>query len=153
MQDICIPAVDFLFPKNTNEESAVLIVCSKWSQAENISTATHKAVTCHRDELVRIQSFRNQQLLQEIKNRRCRRRGIHVGPWSLRRSAWLLHPFTTCCCTGASMGDESTGRSPKQNRTRYRGHLVACHWLYILAIFSSSSLLAALSLLSQTPWS
>ena len=63
MQDICIPAVDFLFPKNTNEESAVLIVCSKWSQAENISTATHKAVTCHRAGLVGIQSFRNKDLL------------------------------------------------------------------------------------------
>ena len=59
VQDICIPAIDFLFPTNSDEESAVLIVCSKWSQAENISTPTHKAVTCHRAGSVGVQSFRN----------------------------------------------------------------------------------------------
>ena len=63
VQDICIPAIDFLFPTSGNDEPSILIVCSKWSQAENISTATHKAVTCHRAGLVGIQSFRNKEML------------------------------------------------------------------------------------------
>ena len=34
VQDICMPTVDFLFPPGAGEESSVLVVCSKWSQAE-----------------------------------------------------------------------------------------------------------------------
>ena len=38
VQDIVLPALDFLFTRD-----ATLIVCAKWSQAENISTESHKA--------------------------------------------------------------------------------------------------------------
>ena len=40
-----------------------LIVCSKWSHAENISTDTNKAITCHRAASVGIQSYRNANIL------------------------------------------------------------------------------------------
>ena len=43
VQDVVLPAMGFLF-----SVCATLIVCGKWSQAENISTETHKAVTMHR---------------------------------------------------------------------------------------------------------
>ena len=39
VQEIVLPTMDFLFGTETT-----LIVCSKWSQAENISTAVHKAL-------------------------------------------------------------------------------------------------------------
>ena len=35
-----------------------MAVCAKWSQAENISTEEHKAVTCHRAALLGFQSCR-----------------------------------------------------------------------------------------------
>ena len=38
VQDIVLPTLDFLFGLD-----ATLIVCAKWSQAENISTESHKA--------------------------------------------------------------------------------------------------------------
>jgi hypothetical protein len=52
-----------LFSKQDDENSPVLITCAKWSQAENISTEKHKAITCHRAGLVGIQDFRNRYLL------------------------------------------------------------------------------------------
>ena len=67
VQDICIPTIDFLFPANDVGGSSVLIACSKWSQAENISTPTHKAISCHRAGLVGIQSFRNKDFLPQNK--------------------------------------------------------------------------------------
>ena len=49
IQEIVLPAMDFLFPPDpTDGGNPVLIVCAKWSQAENISTDTHTAVSCHR---------------------------------------------------------------------------------------------------------
>ena len=75
VQDIVLPALDFLFGCE-----ASLIVCAKWSQAENISTDTHRAVTCHRAASIGIQSYRNanilpgknkQALQQRWENKRC----------------------------------------------------------------------------------
>ena len=58
VQDIVLPTLDFLFGCE-----ATLIACAKWSQAENISTDTHKAVTCHRAASIGIQSYRNANIL------------------------------------------------------------------------------------------
>ena len=58
VQDIVLPTLDFLFGCD-----ATLIVCAKWSQAENISTDVHKAVTCHRAASIGIQSYRNANIL------------------------------------------------------------------------------------------
>ena len=80
VQDVCIPAIDFLFPTTAGKESSILIVCSKWSQAENISTPTHKAVTCHRAGLVGVQSFRNKELLPGDK------KAALVRAWTSRRA-------------------------------------------------------------------
>ena len=48
VQDIVLPCLDFLFGSD-----ATSIVCQKWSQAENISTNAHQAVTCHNAACVR----------------------------------------------------------------------------------------------------
>ena len=58
VQEIVLPTLDFLFGRG-----ATLIVCAKWSQAENISTDVHKAVTCHRAASIGIQSYRNADIL------------------------------------------------------------------------------------------
>ena len=63
VQEIVLPAMDFLFPAEDGTARSTLIVCAKWSQAENISTEQHKAVTCHRAGLVGIQSFRNKDMV------------------------------------------------------------------------------------------
>ena len=75
VQSIVLPTLDFLFGCQ-----ATLIVCAKWSQAENISTDIHKAVTCHRAASIGIQSYRNanilpgdnrQALQRRWENKRC----------------------------------------------------------------------------------
>ena len=58
----------------------MLIVCSKWSQAENISTETHKAVSCHNAGYIGIQSFRNKFLLPNSSKSNALER-----MWSCRR--------------------------------------------------------------------
>ena len=58
VQEIVLPTLDFLFGCE-----ATLIVCAKWSQAENISTDNHKAMTCHKAASVGIGSLRNANLL------------------------------------------------------------------------------------------
>ena len=64
VQEVVLPAIDFLFPPTEDGDgSSTLIVCAKWSQAENISTATHKAVSCHRAALMGIGSHRNHAML------------------------------------------------------------------------------------------
>ena len=40
-----------------------MIVCAKWSQAENISTDSHKAITCHNAAEIGVQRYRNVDLL------------------------------------------------------------------------------------------
>ena len=69
VHDIVFPTLDFLFGC-----AATLVVCSKWSQAENISTDTHKAITCHRAASVGIQSFRNANILPGDKKQALQRR-------------------------------------------------------------------------------
>ena len=69
IQDIVLPVLDFLFGSD-----ATLIVCAKWSQAENISTDAHKAMTCHRAPSVGIQSYRNANILPGDKKQALQRR-------------------------------------------------------------------------------
>ena len=64
IQEIVLPTLDILFTCD-----ATLIVCAKWSQAENISTDVHKAVTCHRAASVGIQSYRNANILPGDKKK------------------------------------------------------------------------------------
>ena len=63
IQEIVLPTLDFLFGCD-----ATLIVCAKWSQAENISTDAHKAVTCHRAASIGLQSYRNADILPGDKS-------------------------------------------------------------------------------------
>ena len=67
VQEIVLPAMDSLFPTEPEEVNSTLIVCAKWSQAENISTADHKAVTFHRAALLGVQSYRNKEMLAKDK--------------------------------------------------------------------------------------
>ena len=46
VQETVLPTIDFLFPPDDEGNLSSLIV--KWSQAQNISSAQHKAVACHR---------------------------------------------------------------------------------------------------------
>ena len=69
VQEIVLPTLDFLFGSE-----ATLIVCAKWSQAENISTDTHKAITCHRAASVAIQSYRTAKILPGDKRPALQRR-------------------------------------------------------------------------------
>ena len=62
VQEIVLPAMDFIFPAEEGAARSTLIVCAKWSQAENISTEQHKAVSCHRAGLVGIKSYKNSNL-------------------------------------------------------------------------------------------
>ena len=57
VQDIVLPAIDFLLGGEDDQGRSALIVCAKWSQAQNISTEEHKAVSCHRAGLIGIQSY------------------------------------------------------------------------------------------------
>ena len=63
-QEIVLQTLDFLFGCD-----ATLIVCAKWSHAENISTDAHKAVTCHRAASIGLQSYRNGNLLPGDKKK------------------------------------------------------------------------------------
>ena len=67
VQEIVLPALDGILPAGPDGAKTTKIVCAKWSQADNISTAEHKAVTCHRAGLVGVQSYRNKEL--QAKNR------------------------------------------------------------------------------------
>ena len=62
VQEIVLPAVDFVFPPETPGSTSSIIVCSSWAQAQNISTLTHKAVSCHNAAMMRVQSLRNSQM-------------------------------------------------------------------------------------------
>ena len=80
VQDIVLPTLDFLFGCE-----ATLIVCAKWSQAENISTDAHKAITCHRAASVGIQSYRNANILPGDKKKHCDEDGKINAVWSWRK--------------------------------------------------------------------
>ena len=80
VQEIVLPAMDFLFPPDpTDGGSPTLIVCAKWSQAENISTDTHKAVSCHRAALMGIGSHRNSAMLPRDRKGHWRALGPTCG--------------------------------------------------------------------------
>ena len=81
VQDIVLPVIDFLFPPEEPGDSSSLIVCSSWAQAENISTPTHKAVSCHNAAMLRVQSLRNSSMLPGPKKAALERR------WGAK---WLL---------------------------------------------------------------
>ena len=76
-----LPVIDFLFPPEEPGDSSSLIVCSSWAQAENISTPTHKAVSCHNAAMMRVQSLRNCCMLPGPKTAALERR------WGAK---WLL---------------------------------------------------------------
>ena len=67
VQEIVLPAMDFIFPAEDDAARSTLIVCAKWSQAENISTEEHKAVSCHRAGLIGIQSYKNRNMVAGSK--------------------------------------------------------------------------------------
>ena len=79
VQEIVLPAVDFLFPPNEPGAAAsTLIVCAKWSQAENISTDNHKAVSCHRAALMGIGNHRNSTMLPNERKGALERTWAHL---------------------------------------------------------------------------
>ena len=55
-------SLDALFPVEPGKAKSTLIVCAKWSQAANISTDAHKAVSCHRAGVIGVQSLRNKDM-------------------------------------------------------------------------------------------
>ena len=67
VQEILLPAIDFIFPPEQPDGSSSLIVCSSWAQAQNISTDVFKAVSCHNATCMRVQSYRNKEMLPEGK--------------------------------------------------------------------------------------
>ena len=73
VQEIVLPAMDNLFPVEPGGRPSSLIVCAKWSQAENISTPEHKAVSCHKAGLIRVQSYKNRDMLAGDKSRALKR--------------------------------------------------------------------------------
>ena len=54
VRDFVLPALDLSFTA-----AATLIVGGKWSQADDVSTAGHKTMTCHRACYVCIQKMRD----------------------------------------------------------------------------------------------
>ena len=71
IQEIVLPAMDFLFPpKGPSGRSTSKIVCAKWSQAENISTASHRATTCHKAAQMGIGEHRNAHMVPTAEVRR-----------------------------------------------------------------------------------
>ena len=67
VQEIVLPAIDVIFPSEEPEGSSSIVVCSSWAQAQNISTPVHKAVTCHNATGMRVQSYRNRDMLPGTK--------------------------------------------------------------------------------------
>ena len=65
VQEIVLPAVDFIFPPEQPNGSSSIIVCSSWAQAQNISTDVYKAVSCHNATAMRVQSYRNKDMQPE----------------------------------------------------------------------------------------
>ena len=75
VQEVVLPTIDFFFLPDEMGAKSSLIVCSSWAQAENISTAEHKAVSCHNAANMRVQSLRNRDMLPESRSRAWRRSG------------------------------------------------------------------------------
>ena len=75
IQEIVLPTMDFLFGRSSS-----LIVCAKWSQAENISTKHHKATTCHKAAQMGIGEHRNREMVPAA-DARTRLENIWCGLW------------------------------------------------------------------------
>jgi hypothetical protein len=68
IQKVVLPAIDYIFPrKSARENRSRLVLCATWSQAEIISTAAHKAVSCHRAGHIGIQRHKNQDMSPNAK--------------------------------------------------------------------------------------
>ena len=79
VQEIVLPAMDKLFPPAAPDyRRSTLIVCAKWSQAENISTKEHKAMSCHRAALMGIGTHRNKGMLPQDRKSALERRWNHL---------------------------------------------------------------------------
>ena len=112
VQEIVLPAVDFIFPPEQPNWSSSIIVCSSWAQAQNISTDVFKAVSCHNATCMRVQSYRNKDMLPEAKQvvleaKLKSKKALIIKEVSMISPA--LH-CTTCCCTGSTMPERSDGR-------------------------------------------
>ena len=81
VQQIVLPVMDFLFPPKDDGRRSSLIACASWAQAENISTDSHKAVSCHNAACMRVQSLRNRDMLPGDHRPRLERKWEHL---------WLL---------------------------------------------------------------
>jgi len=66
VQEIVLPAVDFIFPPEQRTGSSSIVVCASWAQAQTMSTTPHKAVSCHNATFMRVQSYRNKDMLPKI---------------------------------------------------------------------------------------
>ena len=70
IQEIVLPTMDFLFPPTSpGGRRSTRIVCAKWSQAENISTASHRASTCHGAAKMGIGEHRNREMVPTAEAR------------------------------------------------------------------------------------
>ena len=57
IQEIVLPATDYVFRVWSPERRPALVVCPKWSQCANISTRKHAAVSCHRAGAIGLQAY------------------------------------------------------------------------------------------------
>ena len=63
VQEIVLPAVDFIFPPEDPDTTSTLIACASRAQADNISTEIHKAVSCHNAAGMRVGYLRNRDMV------------------------------------------------------------------------------------------
>ena len=85
VQEIVLPAMDFVFQPDDPGESSCIIVCSSWAQAQNISTLRHKAVSCHNAAMMRVESLRNANMLPGPKKQLWKKSWARRGYWSSKR--------------------------------------------------------------------
>ena len=63
VQEIVLPAIDFIFPPEPSDTTSSLMACASWAQAENLSTEVHKAVSCHNAAGMRVGGLRNRDMI------------------------------------------------------------------------------------------
>ena len=123
VQDIVLPAIDFLFPPPAalKDESAALIVCAKWSQAENISTDAHKAVSCHRACLLGVQSYRNCHILPRDKTPALRRVWDHKRLLVIEEVSMISPPLYNMLLYRSYHGRARTWEIPEHEYDKFIG--------------------------------
>ena len=62
VQEIVLPAIDFIFPPEKPKTTSSLIVCASWAHAKNTSTSVHTVASCHNAGGVRPGSLRNHDM-------------------------------------------------------------------------------------------